>query len=36
VVAVMATFPGAEIIGVRNLPPPEAAAPTPPEDDDDD
>ena len=36
VLAVMATFPGAEILSVRTLPPPEAAAPTPPEDDDDD
>ncbi|HEV7386401.1 MAG TPA: DNA polymerase III subunit gamma/tau, partial [Phenylobacterium sp.] len=35
VLAVMQTFPGAEIVGVRTLPQPEAAEPTPPEDEED-
>ncbi|MDB5499328.1 MAG: dnaX [Phenylobacterium sp.] len=36
VLAVMQSFPGAEIVGVRTLPQPEAAEPTQPEDDDED
>ncbi len=35
VLAVMQTFPGAEIVGVRTLAQPEPAAPTPPEDEED-
>ncbi|MDB5462781.1 MAG: dnaX [Phenylobacterium sp.] len=35
VLAVMQSFPGAEIVGVRTLPQPEAAEPTQPEDEED-
>ena len=34
--AVMKTFPGAEIVGIRSLPTPQAAEPTPADDDDSD